>query len=200
MAQVYGDPGMSARQKANAVRAAAPVSSFLGRLMGIHTPEAAWRKGHQGEQLVARELAQLPSEWTILHDLRLDEEGHNIDHVVVGPAGAFALNTKRLSGSVWVRGGDVFVNGKRTEYRRRAKAEAARLCDWFERSVGERPWVDPILVVIAPRLNVVSQSSDMTVLPRRDLVMWLCRRPERLSGPYRDRLSQCLSAATTGHW
>lgn len=199
LARVYGVAGQSARHKAEAIRHAYPVRSFLGRLTGVHTSEAAWRKGEQGERLIADQLARLPAEWTILHDLCLDDEGHNVDHVAVGPGGVFSLNSKKLTGSAWVRGGDVFVNGQRTSYRGQAKAEAASLASWFEQATGQRPWVEPVLVIVSTRLTVVSQPRDVTVLGRSEVTGWLRDRPERIDQVLRTTFSQALAAVTAGN-
>lgn len=49
--------------------------------------------GFKGERVVAEELNQLLSQgWRVFHDVPFD--GYNVDHVAVGPAGVFAIETK----------------------------------------------------------------------------------------------------------
>ena len=51
-----------------------------------------WRQGSEGEKWTAKELSTLPGEWRVRHDLQ--GRFGNIDHVVVGPAGLFLLDSK----------------------------------------------------------------------------------------------------------
>jgi hypothetical protein len=63
-----------------------------------------WRRGAQGERRTARVLRSLSSTgWRIVNDV--DTGRGNIDHVLVGPAGVFVLETKHLNGDASVRGG-----------------------------------------------------------------------------------------------
>lgn len=57
---------------------------------------AAWAAGAAGERRVADELAKLLEAWTVFHD-RLLSPGLspvNLDHVVVGPGGAFLIDAR----------------------------------------------------------------------------------------------------------
>jgi hypothetical protein len=67
-----------------------------------------WRSGAEGEKATARKLRPLLDHgWTLLNDI--ETEHGNIDHVVVGPAGVFMLESKRLSGRVGVDAGKLIV-------------------------------------------------------------------------------------------
>ncbi|MER3483513.1 MAG: hypothetical protein C4332_10585, partial [Meiothermus sp.] len=55
-------------------------------------------KGYAGEAIVGKMLESLPSGWRVLHDLDLG--GENVDHLVLGPAGAFNIEVKNYSGKV----------------------------------------------------------------------------------------------------
>lgn len=56
-----------------------------------------WLKGAESEEAVARELRALPNEsWYVTHNWARDWGG-NIDHVAIGPTGAFAIETKSSS-------------------------------------------------------------------------------------------------------
>jgi hypothetical protein len=60
-----------------------------------------WRQGAEGERATARALRPLTkSGWVLINDVQRDRG--NIDHVLVGPAGVFVLETKNLSGLVSV--------------------------------------------------------------------------------------------------
>ena len=61
-----------------------------------------WRAGAAGERRTERALRPLQRVgWTITHDLDLPRAG-NIDHLAVGPAGVFVLDSKAWSGVVSV--------------------------------------------------------------------------------------------------
>jgi hypothetical protein len=78
---------------------------------------ASYVKGAKGEESVARELALLPSGFTVFHGVTLErlsgarQEG-DLDHVVVGPTGVFVIETKNWSGVIGVRDGRVLYNGR----------------------------------------------------------------------------------------
>lgn len=73
----------------------------------------AYRKGAEGEGLTADDLSNLPDTYSVFHDLTHPSIGGNIDHIVVGPTGVFALETKNWKGHVSLSGqGILTVDGK----------------------------------------------------------------------------------------
>lgn len=52
----------------------------------------------EGERATGKEIDRLGSEWHCEHDLQ--QEYGNWDHVLVGPAGVFLLDSKFLNGTV----------------------------------------------------------------------------------------------------
>jgi Nuclease-related domain len=59
----------------------------------------AWQRGAEGERHVARLLEPLVrAGWGVNHDLRVPGSRANVDHVVVGPPGIFAIDTKHYRG------------------------------------------------------------------------------------------------------
>lgn len=69
-------------------------------------------KGAKGEEWVAHELAFLSAEYTVFNGLRLGGGKQNFDHIIVGPAGIFVVETKNWKGSVEFRDGKLFAGGK----------------------------------------------------------------------------------------
>jgi len=69
-------------------------------------------KGAKGEEWVAHELAFLDSEYTVFNGLRFGGGKQNFDHIVVGPAGVFVVETKNWKGSVEFREGKLYAGGK----------------------------------------------------------------------------------------
>ncbi len=73
-------------------------------------------KGAAGEEIVARELARLPAGWHVFHALDADGgvlmwRGGDIDHVALGPAGMFVIETKNWRGAVTLAGDEIQVEG-----------------------------------------------------------------------------------------
>jgi hypothetical protein len=64
------------------------------------SPDArAWRRGAVGERRTARLLAGLERRgWAVLHDLAVAGSRANLDHLVIGPAGVFVIDSKQYCG------------------------------------------------------------------------------------------------------
>jgi hypothetical protein len=64
------------------------------------SPDArAWRRGAVGERRTARLLAGLERQgWAVLHDLAVAGSRANLDHLVIGPAGVFVIDSKQYCG------------------------------------------------------------------------------------------------------
>jgi hypothetical protein len=94
--------------------------------------------GLNAEIFVAQLLARLPNEFYVLHDLKPDgEPGANIDHIVVGPTGVFAVETKS---------GKVRIGNGTKNYIGQAKGNAAKLRNLIrERAKVNLDWAEPIL-------------------------------------------------------
>lgn len=85
-----------------------------------------WEKGAEGEQATALALEALPDTWTVLHDVRWPGRARaNIDHVVVGPGGVFAVDSKNWSGQIEVRDNELRQDGRRRASAVSGAAEAA---------------------------------------------------------------------------
>ncbi|HEX8002916.1 MAG TPA: nuclease-related domain-containing protein [Mycobacteriales bacterium] len=179
-------PGASARAMARAHRDAAPVRTAVARLLNLHTDERAWRRGADGEEMVGRRLERLdPTVWTALHDLPVGDRGANVDHLVIGPPGVFSMNTKNLTGTVWVAHDVFFSNRGRTDFVPKARYEARRVARVLSRATGTPVRVHGVLVVFADRVTVKEQPRDVTVVLPTALTRWLewqrpCLTPEQV--------------------
>ena len=87
----------------------------------------AWRTGAVGEEMTAAALATLPAgAFVVLHDRRKPGSRANIDHVVIGPTGAWVVETKNYAGSISVRGNELWIAGRRkTGFIDQVKGQAA---------------------------------------------------------------------------
>jgi hypothetical protein len=78
-----------------------------------HFERLSMESGAAGETAVAHELAKLPTEYHVLHDI--DTGYGNLDHVVIGPTGVFIIDAKNWKGVVSADSdGRLLLNGEQT--------------------------------------------------------------------------------------
>ena len=167
--------GAAARAKRDEVNAEAPVLNFVARVFGAKTDERNWRVGAKGEEMVANELQKLGPHWRVLHAVEVGNRGSDIDHIVIGPAGVFTVNTKRHPGSkAWVAERAVRVNHQRTDYLRNSRHEGARASRLLSAAHGSPIEAQPVIVFVdLNEFDVKQQPSDVHVTTRKRLVKWL---------------------------
>src|SRR4051794_31534743 len=106
-----GAPGGSAareyarRRQLREDRARATLGGFgaaIVRLTDEPQSTKAWKKGAEGERLVARRLEKhlADSGVLLLHDRRVPGSRANIDHLAIGPGGITVIDAKNLTGKV----------------------------------------------------------------------------------------------------
>lgn len=134
----------------------------LGRLFGVFRN---LNRGERGELLVAEQLEELRAMgYRPFHDIPGD--GFNVDHVVVGPAGVFAIETKfrsgsgRISNGAMARGADYNGQAERlsaesgqrpnpqVDWAAQARGCAAEVHRMIRESCGLYQWVTPLVVVV----------------------------------------------------
>ena len=143
-----------------------------------------WRMGEEGERLTAKALRTLPRpEWTTWHDLP-GAHRTNLDHVVVGPAGVFLLDSKNFSGEGRIEGGELrvrWIDDPQDGWvckgmASRMRAASAELKERIEAATRVRVWVQPVVVLWMPFPQGVVQSSDVFFVRGDALVEWLATR------------------------
>lgn len=76
----------------------------------------AYERGAQGEEATAQVLKALPRDWVVMHDVRWPGRRFaNIDHVVIGPAGVFVIDSKLWTGTITVINDVLRQNGYKRE-------------------------------------------------------------------------------------
>jgi hypothetical protein len=109
----------------------------------------------------------------------ISSTGTDVDHLLIGPAGVFPINTKAVSGHVWVGRARILVNGHRKEYVRKSETEARRVHRALREATGASLFVRPVLVFVDPgRMTVRELPSSVTVLQADDLLSWLSAQDE----------------------
>ena len=175
--------GQGVDAQAKALRSKAPVRTLFARVLGVHTDERAFRVGAKGERLVGQQLDRLPPPWHMLHSITLSESGTDLDHLVIGPAGVFSVNTKyHPDANVWVAGGTFLVNGQRQDYVRASRAEGRKVARLLTRACGFEVEVTPVIAVVgaADGFKVKEQPAGVVVCTRRRIVDWLRSQPPKL--------------------
>lgn len=115
-------------------------------------------RGGEGEEFVALELSELPDDFHVFHSFKLDARNggdgeRDIDHLVVGPSGVWAISTKNLRGRYEIRGSQHVLNGDVVPFGGRARQDAADLyaimdAQWKEMGFqGKVPWVQAVVVL-----------------------------------------------------
>ncbi len=125
-------------------------------------------RGASGEEYVGGLLDGLAhGEWRVIHDASL---GHgNVDHILIGPAGVFTLETKSHPGPVRVERVHGAILGQ---------AQAQRKA--IERVTSEH--VEPLVVFSRAWVDrPLSRRKGVRVVPARMLLGYLAKQPTRLT-------------------
>jgi len=146
------------------------VRTRLARLLNVHTDERAWRIGADGEETVGSRLQRLmkgdKGDWLVLHDIVLNSRGTNLDHLVIGPAGIYSINTKhRPKAKVIVTARSIRINGYReAKYLPAAVAEASTVARTLQLHAGFPLVVHPVIVLVGAELNVRTPPAHVSVI------------------------------------
>lgn len=110
-----------------------------------------YEQGAAGERATAEALRALPAgEWMVFHDVRWPGRRYaNIDHIAVGPAGVYVIDSKNWSGRVTLDHGVLRQNGYGRDKAVASVAEAAAEINGLIRSVTPVR-VAPVLCFVRP--------------------------------------------------
>ena len=144
------------------------------------------RQGIEGEQVVGQSLERLRvTGYEVFHDIPGD--GHNIDHVLVGPGGVFAIETKTISKPagdqrVFFDGECVTVAGFKPDRNPigQVRAAAKEVSDIIRERAGLEISVKPV-VLYPGWFTQSSGKSDVWVLNENAFPKWLDNEDERLT-------------------
>lgn len=155
--------------------------SLLARIFGrdpLHPDARNWYRGTVGEIEVASILGRLDHQWRVLHAVPVGSGGADIDHLVIGPAGVFTINTKNHSGKkIWAGGDGFVVNGQRLAHIRNSLFEAERASRLLTRITGFPVAVTPLIVIVNPE-SISCKDPKVAVLSSTELFRWMRRRPQ----------------------
>ncbi|MFD8002418.1 nuclease-related domain-containing protein [Streptomyces mirabilis] len=126
----------------------------------------SWVDGLAGERLTGRKLDRLRGRgWFTLHAIQWPS-GADIDHLAIGPAGVFSINSKRHRGkTVWYGDTAVTVNGASTRHIAVSQSEARRVSRVLSGRCGVDVPVRPVISVVhAAKLTVKAANPPVLVL------------------------------------
>jgi hypothetical protein len=130
---------------------------FIFKIVRIFNLRRILRLGYDGEVATGQELNQMMLHgYHVYHDFVADK--FNIDHIVVGPAGVFAVETKGRAKPVSGNGAadaKVVYDGNRLQFPgwvevkpiEQAKIQALWLERWLSSATGEKTQVRPVLAL-----------------------------------------------------
>lgn len=177
------EAGYSVAQKCLEIQSAAELadpSLRRGKHITLHPDAWSWYVGAIGEREVGRYLEALGPDWTVRHSVPIGEGTTDIDHLVIGPGGVFALNTKRhADASIWVGDRVLRVSNQNQPYMRRSRAEAADASARLSARVGFTVPVTAVLVFVRPSSFKDGREGDRTapiVVTADRLVPWLSQQ------------------------
>jgi Nuclease-related domain len=197
-------PGQAVIEELMALQNGVRPRTALQRIFGaspLSRESWPWYRGALGEIAVGRLVEKLGPEWLVLHAVPVGTGSSDIDHVLIGPAGVFTLNTKNHSGqSVWVAGRTMMVAGRKTRHLYNAAHEAARAAKLLTTAVGAAVEVTAVVVVVEPKgLTIRARPEHAAVVTDRQLLGWLRRCRPVLEQEEMDRIAWAATQARTWH-
>jgi hypothetical protein len=183
-----------------AAQSVAPTRGVVARAFGVNplTPESRTAySGALGELLVGDMLDNLGPAWDVLHDLPLTDSV--LDHLVIGPAGVFAIHVRNtLDRDVVIDRDTVFISGQPTQAITDARFQAQAASDRLSEATGSPVRVRPVLVLVEPRrFSVRVPAATVRVIPSYQLVRTLTRAPRTLDGAHVASVSDFADLQTT---
>jgi hypothetical protein len=154
-----------------------------------HWPQLkALKLGIEGERVVGQFLERLRAQgYDVFHDVLAD--GYNIDHVLIGPAGVFTVETKTWTkprhGDATIRfDGQTLLAGGHTPDRdlvRQARGQVVWLQRMLQESTGRKLPVRPVIVFPGWFVEPGSHRDDLWLLEPKALPAFIAREPARMS-------------------
>lgn len=108
-----------------------------------------YKQGGKGEGAIYYELLKLPNNYLVFQDVKFPKKDFNIDFVVLGTTGIFAIEVKshkgliRFNGTELTKNGKVFAEGDPTG---QAMQQALDLNSYITKQTGANYFVHPVVV------------------------------------------------------
>jgi hypothetical protein len=176
-------------RRERALRPSDPLAAFLSLLARPHAGEGGRRRA---EPPTGLPIGKLPIGWHAL------ATGSRADHLVVGPAGTFTLDSKDLIGKVWIGERSIRHNGHPTDFLARAVMEAGHASSMLTAAVGRPVDVGAVIAILADEWTIAQEPRAAHVGSPRSVKDWLVRLPATLSP--RDVSEIAAAAGRSSTW
>lgn len=178
--------------------AAADPRAVIVTADGLKILMRPWAVGFVGEEKVGLELALLDPEWHVLHSVGIGRDGADIDHLVIGPAGVFTIDTKHHAGAqVEVRRDAVRIGSKHTSYVRKARHEAQRARAALAAELPDAVPVTPLICTVGATVHQHEPPEGFWVVEDHRLVAALSGLAHVLTAEEVERVFEWARRSTT---
>jgi Nuclease-related domain len=177
----YGDPGGSARALAERLRKEAA---------RLDADACRWEGSASGEVATAEALRSLPPDHVVLNDVPVPGSELNVDHVVVGPTGVWAIDTKEWTERITCSNGMLWRGGTPLH-------DELRSAKWLADVVGDVGNCDAravLCVGCAPLPGTGHLVQKVLVVTRRELASHIADAKVTLSEKQIDKIVDRLRA------
>jgi len=162
---------------------------YVRKIFKLISERRDFRLGLDGELATAEELNQLMHYgYFVFHDFPADH--FNIDHVAIGPAGVFAVETKTRSKGIMKgkQGAMVifensqlkFPNHQESESIQQAKDESKWLAQFLGKSVGKPVAVKPVLALPDWLVERRAKDASIMIINPKEAVQYITSNPRLL--------------------
>lgn len=168
----------------------------------LHADAWSWYRGALGEIEVGAMLDTLGPGWFVRHSVPIGAGTKDVDHLVIGPGGVFAINTKHhADASVWVGDYTLRVNNANKPHLRAARSDGLDVARRLAAKTGFPVPVTPVVAVLNARSfrdARASDARDVAVIQAPALIGWLRAQNSLLSPTKTDLIA--LAAEEPGTW
>lgn len=123
-----------------------------------------FRQGQKGEWEVKVELSKLPDNFAVFCDAKFMGKNYNIDFIVSGPTGIYAIEVKSHKGNI-------IVSNIYQKYFDQVSRAALKLRDFLWHNTAEDIWIKPLLVYSSDEASIhtTNVQKAITVIHKKNL-------------------------------
>jgi len=138
----------------------------------------------------------------VLHSISVGSAACEIDHLLIGPAGVYAITAQRLPGRhIAVSGYTMAIDDSHVPHLLNAKFEAERAASLLGAQVGfdvpVRGCVVALTGAFAPHVTYEARPIGVSLLAKRDIPRWFLRQPAILTNDQVEALVDAARRSTT---
>ena len=169
----------------------------------LHDDAWPWYQGALGEIEVGRMLSALGPEWFVRHSVPIGTGTKDVDHLVIGPGGVFAINTKHhADAKIWVVDYMLGINNSKTWHLQDGRRDGADVAKRLSAKAEFPVFVRPVVTLVDPPSVNDKRSPHnrpVAVVDARKLVAWLKAQPQQLSDTKLSLLKLAAEEPETWH-